>query len=190
MASRRSVEETYWRYTERRGPSECWPWKGNRNRAGYGRIFRRDQGFSIYAHRAAWVIAQGQDFPEGLIACHHCDNPSCVNPAHIYPGTYLQNAADAHARGRQPNKKLVAGGTCRKGHLLTDDLIAHRPDGFRECIACRRERDRKARRWVKRTRPTARGLLAALLDALGDRASLPENAALVASAQKFLGRSA
>lgn len=81
-------------------PDECWPWTSVRSRRGYG-IFRMDherEHFTISAHRAAWAIANGRVPEHGVL--HHCDNPPCCNPAHLYDGTQKDNARDAIERGR------------------------------------------------------------------------------------------
>ena len=76
---------------------ECWPWLGAKRR-GYGLIWA--DGRKRPAHQVAWELANGEPFPTGMHACHTCDNPSCVNPAHIFPGTRSDNLRDAVRKGR------------------------------------------------------------------------------------------
>lgn len=80
-------------------PDECWEWTGARNDLGYGYV--RVAGRRFYAHRLSLYIARGRLGSEQL-ACHTCDNPPCVNPAHLYAGTYRTNSQDASRRGRFP----------------------------------------------------------------------------------------
>jgi len=75
----------------------CWEWQGFRNRGGYGRL--RVSGRKMLAHRASYVEFVGE-IPEDKIICHTCDNPCCINPAHLWVGTHKENYDDALAKGR------------------------------------------------------------------------------------------
>ena len=77
----------------------CWEWAGAIDGTGYGQL--RINKTSIRAHRQAWEIFNGP-IPEGLFACHKCDNRKCCNPFHIFLGTNQQNIDDAKKKGRIP----------------------------------------------------------------------------------------
>lgn len=78
-------------------PKGCWIWIGQTNSDGYGRFVVRKK--SISAHRITCRMKHGP-LGEGVCACHTCDNPSCVNPDHLFPGTKLDNARDRESKGR------------------------------------------------------------------------------------------
>jgi|ERR1700730_3056528 len=87
----------FWSYVDRRGPDECWPWKALRSPRGYGRFVVNHK--VIVASRLAWLIHSGAD-PGQLLVCHRCDNPSCMNPSHLFLGTDKDNRDDMLAKGR------------------------------------------------------------------------------------------
>jgi len=84
-------------------PSGCWEWQGKADRHGYGRLRRERttgrRGQLILAHRASWELHRGP-IPPGLEVCHQCDNPRCVNPAHLFVGSHRDNMADMRVKGR------------------------------------------------------------------------------------------
>ena len=87
----------FWEKVRVRGPDECWPWTAKRDRKGYGRFALGRTNFP--AARVAWTIAHGL-IPGDLCACHHCDNPTCQNPAHLFLGSYVDNIHDAVLKNR------------------------------------------------------------------------------------------
>jgi len=84
-----------WSQVEVGEPDECWPFQGY-TEGGYGFF---DGPWGRLAHRAAYWLHHGLDRIDGVI-CHHCDNPACCNPAHLYQGTMLDNMRDRDSRGR------------------------------------------------------------------------------------------
>lgn len=78
-------------------PNACWPWLGNCFRNGYGRFCFNYASYR--ASRIAYLLHYGCD-PSDLLILHSCDNPSCVNPIHIYAGTPDDNMHDKMSRGR------------------------------------------------------------------------------------------
>lgn len=107
----------FWAKVDRRGPEDCWPWTAALNEHGYGvmRPEGKRSGPTVKAHRVALMLA-GVEI-DGLLIRHSCDNPPCVNPAHLSTGTPADNAADMVSRGRQ------ARGSRRGTNKLTEAQI-------------------------------------------------------------------
>jgi hypothetical protein len=94
------VKARFWAKVDVRGPDECWPWIAGthgtsdpRGRFWYG---------TKNVDAARWLYQQMHPsaFMDGLVVMHRCDNPLCVNPDHLRLGTYADNMADMHAKGR------------------------------------------------------------------------------------------
>ena len=82
-------------------PDECWEWQAACDNYGYGRIGAGGpQGRMLHANRVSWELFNEEKIPEGMYALHHCDNPRCVNPSHLYVGTPADNMRDKVDRGR------------------------------------------------------------------------------------------
>ena len=89
----------------------CWNWTLRKDHGGYGRLKVQMGARDLFrlegAHRYSYQIFKG-NIPSGLEVCHSCDNPSCVNPDHLWLGTHQQNMLDMHAKGRWTYRKKNA----------------------------------------------------------------------------------
>ena len=105
---RKSLSERFWAKVNR--SSGCWVWTGAKNRTGYGII---GHGPTLRAHRVAYELTFGP-IPQGMYVLHSCDNPSCVNPAHLFLGRQADNLQDMKRKGRSnrgernPSAKLTS----------------------------------------------------------------------------------
>jgi hypothetical protein len=88
-------QKRFWSLVER--GDACWMWRGATAKGGYGLFLSNRR--RIQAHRVAWALSN-KTSPGKLCVCHSCDTPGCVNPAHLWLGTFEENMADMVAKGR------------------------------------------------------------------------------------------
>jgi hypothetical protein len=124
----------FWFYVDNKtDPDGCWLWLGNIHANGYGRYHGQ------YAHRIAFELVNGPLEP-GLFTCHHCDNPPCCRPDHLFKGTALDNIRDCIAKGRFRG----GGGAkthCKRGHEYTPENSYVNKKGCKNCRTCHRIRE-------------------------------------------------
>lgn len=116
----------FWKRVDKR--QSCWIWTGSKDDKGYGMMFVRMLGvrksLTLRAHRISWVIHNGL-VPDGLQVLHNCpgkDNPSCVNPAHLWIGTCLENCRDCEKKGNRYRFRVRYGEECN-GAVLTEAIV-------------------------------------------------------------------
>ena len=126
MGYRKMPTERFWEKVDVRGPNECWPWKAARFQNGYGSFYMNRR--NIRAHRYSYELVNGA-IPPGMYVCHHCDNPPCCNPSHLFSGTNSDNILDAVSKGRvfgNPNNGLRLRpqlGVSNGSAVLTDAAV-------------------------------------------------------------------
>jgi hypothetical protein len=149
---RPTVSERFWAKVDKNGPiahnrpdlGSCWIWTGACFEAGYG-MFNVDQR-SVGAHRWAFTEVVGPVPPERPHLDHFaCDNPPCVNPAHLRPATPAENTLRSQIAPAAVNARKTE---CKRGHPFGEQNTYVAPNGARQCRVCRAMRDRgyRARR--------------------------------------------
>jgi hypothetical protein len=126
-------DPAFWSHVDRSGgPDACWPYMGFRNKHGYGKVVRRVDGkpTTRIAARHAFILSGGY-IPEGYDVDHAvCDNPPCCNPAHLFLGTAMDNAADCARKGRAGRRGRVpkwSKGRDRMTPPSAESLASSRP---------------------------------------------------------------
>lgn len=118
----------------------CWEWQGSRMGGAYGRVHVQRRG--RYAHRVAWELTNGP-IPDGLVVCHHCDNPPCVRPDHLFLGTVQDNTDDKMRKGRHV-AHYGRWETCAAGHPRTPENVYVWRTQWK-CRPCHADNERRRR---------------------------------------------
>lgn len=105
-----------------KAPPGCWQWnRGPRAANGYGGM--QFQGRYQLAHRWSWEIFHGS-IPDGAEVCHHCDNPRCVNPEHLFLGSHSENMKDMVAKKRNDGPKGESHHRAKLTRKQVDNILA------------------------------------------------------------------
>lgn len=112
------AEERFWEKVDKRGPDECWEWTASKVPYGYGQFWTGER--RMQSHRFAYELTHGP-IAEGVFICHHCDNPGCVNPAHLFAGTPQDNTLDMLTKDR--HKRVGQPGQSNPSAKLTRQKV-------------------------------------------------------------------
>lgn len=94
----KNTEDRFWEKVDIGGVNDCWNWKAFVRRDGYGKFYFR--GSCWAAHRVSFVLAGNELTKDKPCVLHRCDNKLCVNPNHLFAGTYRDNIMDCINKGR------------------------------------------------------------------------------------------
>lgn len=137
------LADRFWLHVNKNAPGGCWEWTAQRNAWGYGLVSvdRKPRR----AHRIVFSVLGLPGPTATQVVCHRCDNPPCVNPAHLFFGTHKDNVRDMYEKGRaRSGVRQAAQEECLRGHLFDPANTRIDKRGSRHCRAC--DRDRMARK--------------------------------------------
>ena len=114
--------QRFWNSVDKGDGAGCWSWTAGTDDRGYGRI-TCELGRCVPASRYSWYLHQGP-IPADAFVCHHCDNPTCIRPDHLFLGTHADNMADMDAKGRRRSGTRSQNGSQNFSAKLTENDVA------------------------------------------------------------------
>lgn len=137
------AEEVFWPNVNMSG--DCWAWTSTKMGNGYGAT-RPAKGLrATGAHRFSWALHNGRWPDPGQVVMHSCDNPACVNPAHLSLGTQAENIQQCVERGRHKPYHPPRNKHCKNGHEFSEEntqLVMGKSGLVRRCRTCANQRNK------------------------------------------------
>lgn len=115
-----TTEDRFWSHVDKN--NDCWVWTASRYASGYGQFKAKAGKPAVRASRFSWMLHFGP-IPDGLLVCHHCDNPPCVRPEHLFLGTHQDNHDDMRRKGRQATASPASLHRLRHWAKLTPEMV-------------------------------------------------------------------
>ena len=145
IADNEALVTAFWLKVRGGLPDECWAWTGSVGGDGYGLL--RHRGATYRATRLSWQIHNAEPLGQQYV-CHSCDNPICVNPAHLWAGTQTDNMRDCSRKGRM----VFRGETCAHGHPWSDENTYRDIKNGRERWRCKTCMSAERKRYLAKKR--------------------------------------
>ncbi len=124
---RATLAERFWSNVAIRGSDDCWEWLAAKTH-GYGSM--RVDGKNRCATHILFYLRHGYWPPKGRTANHHCDNPGCLNPRHLYLGTWKSNMRDKVKRGRESHLNGAQNGKAKLTYVQICEIKRLTDEGY------------------------------------------------------------